>query len=514
MVAISKNLGSYALIAPVSIRPNADALRKLAEAAGNAVSTTQTTLSGQSQDFSRFVGRVSSESDPLTALETTRGLSRSLDISAAVADALQAMKQRFAFAQTRNAARPQSTSGYVPGAAALAMLKGAASDDDEAFDFSALMVRPSASKVKPNQISVTAAQQNKPDVFDRGIPLTTAVGGMAKIDVKRTALTATMTTVYLDPSQEALGGVQRPLYVPDGAPRSDNDGFYIKASSGQANDTVVLDTRDSTGDDTRLSSIDLDAGDGSDVVFIAGNNVSKVNAGTGDDLVAVEGDAVVYGGDGNDLIYARTVSGDAGDDMIFSDGFASGGDGDDSITLFTLDPENDTTSKIAYGGAGDDQIVASIKADIDGGDGNDVLILRDGGTAGGGNGNDTITAWVDATVEGGAGNDDILLWRGGSADGGEGDDKIESSYYATISGGKGADSVTMNGGGTYKFAKGDGADKVTMQKALAQSGDSNMTPKNTIVIDGYSASEMGVNLTGLTLSLKPSGVNLTGTRST
>ncbi len=509
MVAISNNLGSYALIAPVSIKPNADALRKLAEATGNAVSTTQTTLNGQSQDLGRFVNKVSTEADPLTALEAARGLSKSADISSAVADALKSMQQRFAFAQTRNATRPQSASGYVPGAAALAMLSGAIDKNEDTFDFASLVVRPTASKVKPNQISITAAQQNKPDVFDRGIPLTTAVGGMAKINVQRTALTATTAMVYLDPSQPELGGVQRPVYTPSGAPSSSNDAFYIKSTTGQGNDTVVLDTRDATGDDTRLSSIDLDTGDGSDVVFIAGNNVSTINAGAGDDFVAVEGDAVVNGGDGDDLIYARTASGDAGDDVIFSDGFASGGAGDDMITLFSLDPENDEERKIGYGGAGNDTIVASVKADIDGGEGEDVLILRDGGTAGGGAGNDTITAWIDATVEGGAGNDDILLWKGGSADGGDGDDKIESSNYATVSGGKGADTVTMSGGGTYKFAKGDGSDKVTMQKALAQVGETNQTPMNTIIIDGYSRAEMNVNLTGLTLTLAPTALSLT-----
>ena len=151
-----------------------------------------------------------------------------------------------------------------------------------------------------------------------------------------------------------------------------------------------------------------------------------------------------------------------------------------------------------------------MKADIDGGDDDDVLILRAGGTAGGGAGNDTITGLLDASIEGGDGNDDILLYRGGSADGGDGDDKIEANYYATVSGGKGADTVTLNGGGTYKFAKGDGADKVIMERATAQLDDTNKTPVNRIIIDGYSASEMNVTLTGLTLGLKPAGVDLTG----
>ncbi len=509
MVAIARNSGSYALIAPVSIKPGADALRKVAQAAGNSVSTTQTTLTLQSGELSRFVKQVATESDPVAALETARGLTRSAEISTAVADALKSVQQRFMQAQSANSSRPASASGTAAGAALVAMLRESISGDEDSFDFSMLLTRTSSSKVKPNQINVTAARQNQPDVFDRSIPLTTAVGGMAKIDVTRTALAGQTVDVLLDPGNPSLGGVPRLLYTPSGAPQNGNEGFYIKASTGKADDTVVLDTRDSTEEDTRLSSIDLDTGEGSDIVFIAGNNVAKVDAGAGDDMVAVEGDGIVYGGEGNDLIFARTASGDVGDDVIYSDGFASGGDGDDAITLFTLDAENDDTLKIAYGGAGNDQIVASVKAAIDGGDGDDVLMLRDGGTAGGGAGADKISAWADATVEGGAGNDDILLFFGGAADGGDGDDKIETNTYATAGGGRGADTVVMNGGGTYKFAKGDGSDKVTMEKAKAQPDDINKAPVNTIIIDGYSASDMNVNLTAMDVTLTPTAISNT-----
>jgi hypothetical protein len=363
VVEISRNAGSYALIASASLRPNAEALSKLAQAAGNSVSTTRTSLQTQSGDLSRFVEKVSVESDAAASLETARGLSRSSDISATVADALKAMQQRFAYTESRNSTRPSSSSGSSAGAALVAMLRGSLSGDDDSFDFSALIQR-SSSRIKPSQITVSAAKQDQPDVFERGIPLTTAVGGSATTSVTKTALRSETVQVLLDKSNPDAGSVPGVAYVPDGAPRSDNEGFYIRTVTGSANDTVVLDTRDQTNDDSRLSSIDVDTGDGSDVVFIAGNNISKVNAGAGDDFVAVEGDAIVDGGDGNDLLYARTASGDAGDDIIFSDGFASGGDGDDSITLFSLDSENDDIAKIAYGGAGDDEIVASVQASM------------------------------------------------------------------------------------------------------------------------------------------------------
>jgi Ca2+-binding RTX toxin-like protein len=505
VVAIARSTGSYALIASTSLKPNAEALRKLAQAAGNTVSTTQTTLTNQQADLGRFVSRVSTEADAAAALEETRGLTRSADISRMVEDALKSVTQRFVQTQSRNSSRPAS-SGYNAGSAVLALLKGAASEQDDGFDFSMLIQR-NSSKAKPNQINVTAFRQDQPDVFDRSIPLTTAVGGSAKIDVMKTALAAQEVEVLLDKALPSLGGIQGVSYVPDGAARAGNEGFYVKATTGRGDDTVVLDTRDPTDEDSRLVSIDLATGEGSDVIFVAGNNIAKIDAGAGDDFVAAEGDAIVDGGEGNDLIYARTASGDAGDDVIFSDGFASGGDGDDSITLFSLDPETDDVAKIAYGGAGRDQIVASVEADIDGGDGNDVLILREGGTAGGGSGDDIISAWAKATIEGGDGNDDILLYANGSADGGAGDDRIEATSYSSVSGGRGADTVTLNGGGIYTFAKGDGTDFVTMDKAVADKDDVNQAPVNRVVIDGYAFADLTMNLLAVSVSFTPNGSN-------
>lgn len=506
MVAISRSTASYAVIASASLKPNAEALRKLAQAAGNSVPLTTTTLTGQQADLSRFVGKVSTEADPVAALETTRGLSRSSDISAAVADAMKSVQQRFGQAQARNNSRPNSANGNSAGAALVAMLRASIEGDDQAFDFSALLSRGS-SKVKPSQISVSAARQDQPDVFDRAIPVTAAVGGAARIAITRTALEANSVDVFLDKAQPSLGTIPIADYLPSGPATQGNEGFYIKSTTGSGDDTVVFDTRDGTGDDTRLASISIDAGDGSDVIFVAGDNVSRIDAGAGDDFVAAEGDAIVNGGDGNDLIFARTAFGDAGDDVIFSDGVASGGDGDDSITLFSLDPENDTGAKIAYGGAGKDQIVASVKADIDGGDGDDALILRAGGSAGGGAGDDRISAWANATIEGGDGNDDILLFTGGSADGGVGDDRIEANKFATVTGGKGADTVILNGGGIYTFAKGDGPDALTIETAVAQADDANKAPVNRIIVDGYAYGDLTVDVGISTLTLTPTAAS-------
>ncbi len=508
MVEISRNTGSYAVIASASLRPNAEALSKLAQFAGNAVTTTETTLRGQMSDVTRFVNNVSTEADAAAALETTRGLKRSTEISQTVADALSGVQQRFGYTEAVNRNRTATAATTARNNGALALL-GSIENDTEEFSF-AFLLNKSARKIVPNQISVNNAQQASGDPFDRGIPVTATTGGAASISIQRTALSAEGLNVLLDKSTPSLGGIRAAGYVPDGSYREDNDAFYVRSSTGDGNDTVVIDTRDQTKDDSRLVSINLDTGAGSDVIFIAGNNTTRIDAGAGDDFVAVEGEAIVDGGDGNDLIYARTASGDAGDDVIFSDGFASGGDGDDSITLFSLDRAGDTVAKLAYGGAGNDQIVASVKANIDGGTGDDVLILREGGFAGGGSGNDTISSWDKATVEGGDGDDDILLFQGGTADGGAGNDTINTATYASIRGGTGNDTVSFDRGGVFTFARGDGSDRLNMRAALAGFEDVNKLPVNRIVMENYDASEISLNLMATSLELTASGASTNG----
>ncbi len=510
MVAITRNGGSYAMMASVSVNPGADALRKLSAATGKAASLTRTTLAGQSRDLERFTKKVIAESEPRAALETTRGLVRSQEISQSVAEALKAAQMRFANVEARNSQRPNTGGGAAAGTAIASILAEAIRNgDDNGFDFAALITRPNASKVKPNQIAITAARQDQPDVYDRSIPLTAAVGGRATMDVKRGSLTAETSDIAIDRANAGYGTIKSLGYRVSGTATSGNDGFVVNASTGDANDTVVLDTRDPTGEDSRLSYITLNTGGGSDVVFVAGNNLSRIDAGAGDDFVTAEGEATVNGGDGNDLIFARTAFGDAGDDVIFSNGFASGGDGDDSITLFSLDPEGGETV-IAFGGAGNDQIVASVKANVDGGDGADAIILRAGGSAAGGAGDDTITAFDRATLEGGDGADDIMLMRGGSADGGAGADRINARFYSEVTGGKGDDTIVMDGGGVFTFKKGDGKDNVDMSAVRLAPDDRNSGQVNRIVMDGFDYADLTLTVGALEFKAVPTGLNLAG----
>jgi hypothetical protein len=76
-----------------------------------------------------------------------------------------------------------------------------------------------------------------------------------------------------------------------------------------------------------------------------------------------------------------------------------------------------------------------------------------------------------------------------------------------VSGGKGADTVTLNGGGIYTFAKGDGTDFVTMDKAVADKDDVNQAPVNRVVIDGYAFADLTMNLLAVSVSFTPNGSN-------
>ncbi|WP_372840207.1 Hint domain-containing protein [Phaeovulum sp.] len=139
-----------------------------------------------------------------------------------------------------------------------------------------------------------------------------------------------------------------------------------------------------------------------------------VLAGDGNDTVyAGLGNDEVYGEDGNDVLYGEAgddyISGGNGNDVLY------GGDGND-----TLDAGQGLDT--LYGGAGDDVLLGGPREDmLDGGSGNDTLL---GGNAAdtldGGSGNDSLVGnQGNDWISGGDGND--------FADGGDGDDYINTS---------------------------------------------------------------------------------------
>lgn len=139
----------------------------------------------------------------------------------------------------------------------------------------------------------------------------------------------------------------------------------------------------------------IEGGDGSDVI----------NGNAGNDYL--------IGGKGNDIIY-----GGAGDDNIGGDAGLGDNGGDDKL----------------YGGAGNDQLWDRYGSNLlDGGDGNDDLIIDGDGNNDptninillGGNGNDTLHVWGGSTntLDGGAGNDILENYgRNSTLIGGAGND--------------------------------------------------------------------------------------------
>src|SRR4051794_22851444 len=145
-------------------------------------------------------------------------------------------------------------------------------------------------------------------------------------------------------------------------------------------------------------------------------------------------DAKLDLGGGDDLIPSSSVA-------EFHSATATGGAGDDNITLFAV---NDVT---AHGGGGNDALdLTSNFGDVFAfGDGGNDVIAGGGGssaTAFGGGGNDRINLNTDleADAHGGAGNDVIVAEGGGNDISG-----------GLAHGGAGNDKITVGGGNGYAF---------------------------------------------------------------
>ena len=183
-----------------------------------------------------------------------------------------------------------------------------------------------------------------------------------------------------------------------------------------------------------------------------------IDAGAGDDVITIEPQYIpdlymkgihVAGGEGNDKI-----TGGSGNDVIFDYYGAAdidGGDGDDVIITRGLSKDGSQTyDSILRGGKGDDYIEGGLGNDkMDGGEGHDVLYGMSGddqllGGKGsdyldGGRGNDILKGGTGRdTLVGGKGDDELL--------GGAGDDLlIGASDADTMDGEEGADRIIKDG---------------------------------------------------------------------
>jgi Ca2+-binding RTX toxin-like protein len=191
-----------------------------------------------------------------------------------------------------------------------------------------------------------------------------------------------------DPDQTLTGGDQGDILASNGG----NDQIWGGAGDDALSSRAGEDSISAgDGDDQAYGGDGNDflmAGDGNDTVYgEAGNDV--LNGEGHDDMIyAGSGDDDGTGGAGNDQIFggegSDTVSGGAGNDAIdggLGTDLMAGGVGEDEL----------------FGGAGDDTIwgqsagAQDNDADfLNGGDGNDLLILSQGDTGNGGVGSDTF----------------------------------------------------------------------------------------------------------------------------
>ncbi len=202
---------------------------------------------------------------------------------------------------------------------------------------------------------------------------------------------------------------------PDLATLIDGQDGDDSVTGGTANDTIM----GGDGDDTiaGLGGNDsIDAGDGDDVVS-GDDGDDTIQAGDGDDIVTGNlGNDSILGGDGLDSLSGNegldTLNGNSGADTISGDDgvdFILGGGGAD---LISGGLEGDTI----IGNSGSDTMSGDDGADfVDGGNSNDSIA--------GGEGDDTLNGMAgDDTLDGGGGDDTILGGDGGDLAFGDGPD--------------------------------------------------------------------------------------------
>ncbi|MGL4976060.1 MAG: hypothetical protein ACRC56_12255 [Bosea sp. (in: a-proteobacteria)] len=512
MVDVSKSSAGYAYVAPPGINPNQKALNEAADAAGRERPKPTQSLALQARDMTNFGGNLIDMIQPNGVTERSRGIDNIDTLSLGMVEAYQRAAKRMnlsaAAANARVASGPAIASSIGNGgiASAIASL-GRGINSSPILNLLGNIQSSRSAATAVNLLKIQGGYNANPggDPFARKIVTTYGSGGAVGLQVERVGLrTESLEIPTGADSEEPVSAIQ---LVRDGGPTASNEGFLIRSAGSKREDTIVIDTRDPAQEDGRLSSVDVDAGEGSDVIHISGNTYSVIKAGDGNDLVTAEGESVIFGGAGDDLLNGKTISGDVGHDVVYATSFGSGGEGNDLVTLFGLTEPEEGIDPVAsgLGGAGNDTILADVSAAIDGGAGEDVMVLRRGGLALGGTGNDTISALTDAQVDGGAGNDDILLLQGGLALGGEGNDQITVSGYGEAAGGKGNDNVNLYSGGIYRYEAGDGADRL-----LISTPDTEAAPRASQVnLEGFlysdvtiSASKGFVSITSKTTSDK------------
>jgi len=209
--------------------------------------------------------------------------------------------------------------------------------------------------------------------------------------------------------------------------------------------------------------------------MLGGNNGDVIRGYGGDDIIAGEGVNAfgvdsLFGGLGNDAIYAGREPGDTTPGVLVGATYLRGDEGDDQITGAAGfdDINGNMGNDTAHGGLGDDWVVGGKDQDVLFGDGGNDLVYGNLGadTCDGGGGADTIRGGQgNDTLQGGAGNDFLSGDRGDdTVAGGVGADVFHGSQDAgidrvidfNISAG---DRVQLDPGTTYALRQ-DGADTI------------------------------------------------------
>ncbi|MEL7255473.1 MAG: hypothetical protein AAGL23_14955 [Pseudomonadota bacterium] len=188
-------------------------------------------------------------------------------------------------------------------------------------------------------------------------------------------------------------------------------------------DTTGTDANDwfSTSED----AITLEGLGGDDILESAGDNATLLGGAGDDDLASTGADAVARGGDGDDNIMLNTgfaEGGDGNDDISITEGEARGGAGDDDIVI---------GRGMAFGGEGNDGLRSFAPGSfLDGGAGDDGLIVRGEGSEGfARDGDDFLSVGNGAFGYGGAGDDMLSVDAGGHGLGGAGDDVFRMTEF-------------------------------------------------------------------------------------
>lgn len=157
---------------------------------------------------------------------------------------------------------------------------------------------------------------------------------------------------------------------------TDSLGYITQASGSEGDDNLTLTGRaiyqveTGAGDDTVMAKTSamsgVALGDGKDTLKASAALLTDIDGGAGDDDLQLTGALImnVAGGDGNDSIKLSGqtltgIDGGAGDDTMYLEGnriFASGGKGNDTVTIHQTGKDNGIAEYAFAAGDGEDTI--------------------------------------------------------------------------------------------------------------------------------------------------------------